>query len=40
VREGGSALEHAPGVTLESFHDGVAVLGVARGSYRFTATGA
>jgi hypothetical protein len=38
VREGGVALERAPGITLESFHDGVAVLKVGSGSYRFTAT--
>jgi alpha-L-rhamnosidase len=38
VREGGGPLERASGVTLESFHDGAAVLGVNSGSYRFTAT--
>jgi alpha-L-rhamnosidase len=38
VREGGAALTHAPGVTIESFHDGVAVLGVASGTFRFTTT--
>jgi hypothetical protein len=38
VREGGAALQQASGVTLESFQDGVAVLGVGSGSYQFTAT--
>jgi alpha-L-rhamnosidase len=38
VREGGTALAHAPGVTLESFSGGMAVLGVTSGSYRFTTT--
>jgi alpha-L-rhamnosidase len=38
VREGGAALTHAPGVTLESFRNGVAVLAVTSGSYRFTTT--
>ena len=38
VRENGGALDHAAGVTLESAHDGVAVLAVGSGSYRFTST--
>jgi alpha-L-rhamnosidase len=38
VREGGGPLDRASGVTLESFQDGAAVLRVASGSYRFTAT--
>jgi alpha-L-rhamnosidase len=38
VREGRAALGHAAGVTLESFHDGLAVLGVSSGSYHFTST--
>jgi alpha-L-rhamnosidase len=36
VRERGTALSHVPDVTLESFHDGVAVLGVGSGSFQFT----
>ena len=38
VPGGGGPLDRASGVTLESFHDGAAVLGVGSGSYRFTAT--
>jgi alpha-L-rhamnosidase len=37
VREGGVALGHAPGVIVDSADDGMVVLNVGGGSYRFTA---
>jgi len=36
VREGGLAAGRAPGVSVSSVADGVAVLSVGSGSYRFT----
>ena len=38
VQEGGTAAAHAPGVTVASAADGVVVLSVGSGSYRFTST--
>jgi alpha-L-rhamnosidase len=38
VREGGGAAAQAPGVTVVSTADGVAVLAVGSGTYRFTST--
>ena len=38
VREGGAAAAAAPGVTVGSAADGVAVLSVGSGTYRFTST--
>jgi len=36
VREGGAPVAKAPGVSVYSVADGVAVLSVGSGSYRFT----